>query len=66
MRDITYDNITETVVRGHAGTENPRLKEILGVLIPRLHDLVREIRLTPQEWEVAMEFLLLAAKASSD
>ena len=66
MRDITYDNITETVVRGYGDTADPRLKEILGVLIPRLHDLVREIRLTPEEWEAAMDFLLRAAKASSD
>ncbi len=66
MRDITYDNITETVVGAYAGAADARLREILGVVIPRLHDLVREIQLTPQEWEAAMEFLLRAAKASND
>ena len=66
MRDITYDNITETVVDAYAGTADARLREILAVVIPRLHDLVREIGLTPQEWEAAMGFLLRAAQATSE
>jgi hydroxyquinol 1,2-dioxygenase len=66
MRNITYDNITDTVVQAYSGTSDARLREILALLIPRLHDFVRDIRLTPQEWEAAMEFLLRAAKASSD
>jgi protocatechuate 3,4-dioxygenase beta subunit len=66
MRNINYDNITDTVVQAYAGTSDARLKEILGVLIPRLHDFVREVKLTPQEWEESMEFLLRTAKASSD
>jgi protocatechuate 3,4-dioxygenase beta subunit len=66
MRDITYDNITEVVLRAYGGTEDKRLREILGVLIQRLHDFVREVRLTPQEWEGAMNFLLRAAEISSE
>ena len=37
MRDINYDNITDTVVDAYAGTSDERLREILSVLIPRLH-----------------------------
>ena len=66
MRDITYDNITETVVNAYAGAPDPRLKEILSVLIPRLHDFVRDIGLTPAEWEAAMDFLLRAADIASE
>ncbi len=66
MRNINYDNITDTVVQAYSGTSDERLREILTMLIPRLHDFVRDIKLTPQEWEAAMEFLLRAAKASSD
>lgn len=66
MRDITYDNITETVTKAYAGTADPRTKEILSVLIPRLHDFVKDIKLTPAEWEAAMEFLMAAAKATTD
>ena len=66
MRNVNYDNITETVVRAHAETSDERLREILNLLIPRLHDFVRDIKLTPAEWEAAMGFLLRAAKATSD
>lgn len=66
MRNINHDNITETVARAHAGAADERTREILSLLIPRLHDFVREIKLTPAEWEAAMGFLLRAAKASND
>lgn len=65
MRDITYDNITETVVKAYAGAPDARIREILGVFIPRLHELVREIKLTPAEWEQAMGFLTRAAEATT-
>lgn len=66
MRNIDYDNITQTVVDAYSGTSDERLREILGLLIPRLHDFVRDIKLTPSEWEAAMGFLLRAAQASSE
>ena len=66
MRDINYDNITDAVVRAYSKTSDKRLREILAVLIPRLHDFVREVKLTPQEWEAAMDFLLLATKTTSE
>lgn len=66
MRDIDYTTITDAVVSAYADTPNERLREILGALIPRLHDLIRDIELTPAEWRMTMDFLLQAAKASSD
>ena len=48
MRNITFDNITDTVVNAYAGTEDPRKREIITLLIQRLHDFVREVKLTPQ------------------
>lgn len=66
MRNIDYDNITQTVVDAYSGTSDERLREILTLLIPRLHDFVRDIKLTPSEWEAAMGFLLRAAQASSE
>jgi hydroxyquinol 1,2-dioxygenase len=65
MRDISYDNITDVVTRAYQGAEDPRLREILGLLVRRLHDFCREARLTPQEWERAMGFLQRAAEAST-
>ncbi|MEQ9642261.1 MAG: dioxygenase [Alphaproteobacteria bacterium] len=66
MRDITYDNITDVVLKAYSGTENKRVRELVGSLIKHMHDYVREVDLTPQEWEETMNFLLRAAKASSD
>jgi hydroxyquinol 1,2-dioxygenase len=66
MRNITFDNITETVTKAYAGTQDDRTREIITLLIQRLHDFVREVKLTPQEWEAAMGFLLLAADASNE
>lgn len=45
---------------------NERLREIMGALIPRLHDFTRDIELKPAEWCMKMVFLLQSAKASSD
>jgi protocatechuate 3,4-dioxygenase beta subunit len=66
MRNINYDNITETVVNAYSGTADERTREILALLIRRLHDFVREVKLTPEEWEKAMGFLLRAAETSSE
>jgi protocatechuate 3,4-dioxygenase beta subunit len=65
MRDISYDNITDTVVQAYSGTKDARTSEILSLLIRRLHDFVREVNLTPLEWEAAMGVLARAA-ASTD
>ena len=65
MRDISYDNITDIVVRAYQGADDPRLREILGLLVRRLHDFCREVRLTPAEWERAMGFLQRAAEATT-
>jgi len=61
LRDIDYDTITEAVGQAYAGTNDERLREIMTALIPRLHDFIREIKLTPEEWRTTMNFLLEAA-----
>ncbi len=66
MKDLTYQNVTEAVVASISKTEDPRLKEILTVLVQKTHELVKEVELKPAEWERAMGFLLRAANISSD
>ena len=66
MRNISYDNITETVIRAYSGAENARTKEIVTLLIQRLHDFVREVELKPQEWEAAIGLLTRAAATTDD
>ena len=66
MKNLTYRNITEAVVASISKTEDPRLKEILTVLVQKAHELVKEVELKPAEWEQAMGFLLRAADISSN
>ena len=64
MRNITYDNLTETTVRAYAGAGDRRTGEILQLLIQLLQDFVREAGITRGEWEDAMGFLARAAAAT--
>lgn len=66
MRNIAYDNITETVIQAYAGAEDARTGEILKLLIQRLHDFVRDVGLSPGEWEAAMGVLARAAEATDE
>ena len=66
MRNISYDNITETVVRAYSGGKDARTREIVTLLIQRLHDFVREVELTPKEWEAAIGFLTRAASITDE
>lgn len=36
---------------------NPRLKEVMGSLVKHLHTFAKEIELTQEEWDIAIDFL---------
>lgn len=57
MRDLSVDNITDAVIGSIAGTEDPRLKELLSVFIRKAHEAVRETKLQQDEWTGLVEFL---------
>ncbi len=65
MRDLTDENITEVVLKSTANTKNPRLKELFTCLIKHLHEFVREVELTSEEWAAAMDFLYRTGKIST-
>lgn len=58
--------LTERVLRSFAGTDDPRLKELLAALVRHLHALVREVRLTEAEWEAAIAFLTACGDITDD
>jgi protocatechuate 3,4-dioxygenase beta subunit len=66
MRDVTYDNFTDAVVRSIDGTADPRLKEVLSAVIRKAHELVKELDLTHEEWQAAMNFLLRTGAISDE
>jgi len=57
MRNIDENTITPAVLQRIAGTEDPRLKEIMTSLVRHLHDFVREVKLTEDEWQAGINFL---------
>ena len=57
MRDLDESNITQAVVDRFQTTSDPRLKQVMTSLVEHLHDFVRDIELTFDEWRYAVDFL---------
>jgi hydroxyquinol 1,2-dioxygenase len=66
MRDFDEHNITKAVIERFAGTPEPRLKKIMTSLVQHLHDFVREVELTYEEWTVAIDFLTRTGQICND
>jgi hydroxyquinol 1,2-dioxygenase len=49
--------LVDRVVASFDGTPDPRLKELMQALTRHLHAFLREVRLTEEEWQRAIEFL---------
>jgi catechol 1,2-dioxygenase len=57
MRNLTEKNVTEAAMAQLAGCRDARLRQVVGAAIRHLHDLVREVEPTPEEWLAAIRFL---------
>jgi hydroxyquinol 1,2-dioxygenase len=57
MRNFDEKNITAAVVDAFQGTPDARLKTIMTSLVRHLHDFVREVELTTDEWTRAIDYL---------
>jgi hydroxyquinol 1,2-dioxygenase len=57
MRDLNADNITDTVLETFASCADPRFKQIIGTVVRHLHAAARELKLSPEEWLAAIQFL---------
>ena len=66
MKDVTIDNLTDAVTGSLADTEDARLKELLTVLVRKLHEGALEVGLTHAEWEGLVNFLYRTGTASSE
>jgi protocatechuate 3,4-dioxygenase beta subunit len=56
---ITYTegNLTDAVVARIRPDADPRVTEVMTALVRHVHEFVREVRLTPEEWEEGVAFL---------
>lgn len=60
--DLTPETVTEAVLEQMATTEDARLKEIMEAAIKHLHQFARDVKLTPAEWLVGVDFLTRVGK----
>jgi hydroxyquinol 1,2-dioxygenase len=58
--------LVDTVVASFDKAEDPRLKELMQSLTRHLHSFLREVRLTEEEWNAAIEFLTAAGHITDD
>jgi hydroxyquinol 1,2-dioxygenase len=58
--------VTERVVNSFENSPNMRLKEILQAVTRQAHALIREVRLTDDEWQATMEFLRACGDITTD
>ncbi|TDC78604.1 dioxygenase [Actinomadura sp. 7K507] len=60
---FSAEHSAETVAASFAQTGDPRLRTVLTSLIEHLHAFVKDVALTPEEWEAAIGFLTEAGQA---
>ncbi|RLY93823.1 hydroxyquinol 1,2-dioxygenase [Kocuria tytonicola] len=58
--------LTEQVTASFVDTENPRLRQVMQSLVTHLHAFVRDVRLTEDEWNSAIEFLTEVGHITDD
>ncbi|QGU06007.1 Hydroxyquinol 1,2-dioxygenase [Corynebacterium occultum] len=60
------DDLVDRVVASFDHCENPRLKLLMQRLTVHLHDFIRDVRLTEEEWNQAIEFLTAVGHITDD
>src|ERR1700722_17452 len=60
------DQVTEAVLSESLRIEDPRLKEIIQSLIKHLHGFAREVRLTEQEFNTAINLVTALGRLTTD
>ncbi len=63
---FTEENSAEVVVDRMRDAENPRLREVMEVVIRKLHEAVKEIEPTREEWFEAIRFLTAVGHKCDD
>ncbi len=63
---FTAENSVAAVNARMSDDANPRLREVLDALVRHLHAFTKEIDLTQEEWELAIDFLTRTGKICSD
>lgn len=65
QRQVEQD-LVDRVVASFDNCDDPRLKQIMQSLTVHLHDFIRDVRLTEDEWNTAIEFLTQVGHITDD
>jgi hydroxyquinol 1,2-dioxygenase len=60
------EDVVSRVVHSFEATPDPRLRQVMQALARHLHSFIREVRLTEQEWNKAIEFLTAVGHITDD
>lgn len=60
------DDLVDRVLASFDDCEDPRLKQVMQSLTVHLHDFIRDVRLTEEEWNQAIDFLTAVGHITDD
>ncbi|QWT22655.1 hydroxyquinol 1,2-dioxygenase [Subtercola sp. PAMC28395] len=60
------DAVTEQVVASFETSTDPRYEQVMSSLVRHLHGFIRDVRLTPGEWDAAIAFLTRAGQITDE
>jgi catechol 1,2-dioxygenase len=63
---FTEENSAETVINAMSDDADPRLREVMSVVIRKLHEAVKEIEPSQDEWMAAIQFLTATGQKCDD
>ena len=66
MINVNEFSISDAVLEQHADCESPRLKTVMTSLVNHLHNFAREVRLSEEEWMLAIDFLTRVGHITDD
>jgi len=59
---LTPETISQAVIEQMATTPDPRMREIMEAAVKHLHQFARDVKLTPAEWLMGIDFLTRVGK----
>lgn len=62
MRNFNEQTITDAVIERFSSSADPRVRDVCTSLVKHLHDFVRDVRPSHDEWEQAIDFLTRTGK----
>ena len=66
MEPFNEAQLTQAVLARLAGCKDDRIKQVMASLIRHLHEFVRDVRLTEQEWFEGIKYLTATGKMCDD